>query len=204
MQAIDAAAALDYIDDHEKLIALYAVLCHDLGKVTTTEYVDGKLRSYGHEDEGAPLAKKMLKRLTRRVELIDAVAKLVKYHMAPVQFIDNGAKLPAYKRLALKLAPEVSMQLLAKVALADKRGRNPQSSLPLTDDIPEIKEFLKMAEQAKVIHKPEEAIVQGRDLMDYVQPGPQMGALVKKAYEIQIDESIKDKQELLRRILKLG
>ena len=45
--------------------------------------------------------------------------------MAPGQFVENGAKAPAYKRLAHKLAPEVTMQLLAKVALADKRGRNP-------------------------------------------------------------------------------
>ena len=201
MQAIDAAATLDYTDDREKLIALYAVLCHDLGKVTTTEYIDGKLRSYGHEDEGVPLAKKMLKRLTRRVELIDAVAKLVKYHMAPGQFVKNGAKLPAYKRLALKLSPEVSIQLLAKVSLADKRGRNSKSSLPLNSDVPEIKEFLKIAEQAKVVHKPEEPIVHGRDLMAVVQPGPQMGELVKKAYEIQLDEGIHDKQELLKRIL---
>ena len=112
-----------YESDQEKLIALYATLCHDLGKVTTTEKIDGRWRSFGHEDAGVPLAKSMLKRLTRRVELIDAVAKLVKHHMDPGQFIENGAKAPAYKRLARKLAPEVTIQLLAKVALADKRGQ---------------------------------------------------------------------------------
>lgn len=201
MQAIDAAAFLDYADDREKLTAIYAVLCHDLGKVTTTEYVNGKLHSYGHDEAGVPLAKKMLKRLTRRVELIDAVAKLVRYHMAPVQFVKGGAKLPAYKRLALKLAPEANIQLLAKVSLADKRGRNPESSLPLNSDMPEIKEFLAMAERAKVIYKPEEPIIQGRDLIDRIQPGPQMGRLVNKAYEIQIEEGIHDKHELLKRIL---
>ena len=38
------------------------------------------------------------------MELIDAVAKLVKYHMAPGQFVKNGAKAAAYKRLANKLS----------------------------------------------------------------------------------------------------
>lgn len=201
MQSIDAAAALSYESTQEKLIALYGVLCHDLGKVTTTAIIEGRLRSLGHEDAGVPLAKSMLKRLTRRVELIDAVAKIVKHHMAPGQFPKNNAKLPAYKRLAIKLAPEVNMALLAKVSLADKRGRNGKSSLPLTDDIPEIQQFLEKASQAQVVHKPEDAVLLGRDLMGIVEPGPKMGALLKKAYEIQIDEGIKDKQELLKRIL---
>jgi tRNA nucleotidyltransferase (CCA-adding enzyme) len=201
MQSIDAAAALSYASDQEKLLALYATMCHDLGKATTTEKIDGKWRSFGHEDAGVALAESMLKRLTRRIELIDAVAKIVKHHMDPGQFIENGAKAPAYKRLAKKLAPEVTLQLLAKVALADKRGRNAQSSLPLTTDVPEIKEFLQNAEQAHVVHKPEAPILLGRDLEGKVEPGPKMGALLKRAYEIQIDEGIKDKQELIKRIL---
>ena len=131
MQSIDAAAALSYTDDYQKLKALYAVLCHDLGKVATTQIIDGHITSYDHENVGVPLAEKMLMRLTRRIELIDAVLKLVKYHMAPGQFVKTGAKINAYKRLANKLAPEVSIYLLAQVSLADKRGRNAHSSLPL-------------------------------------------------------------------------
>jgi hypothetical protein len=34
-----------------------------------------------------------------------------------------------------------------------------------------------------------------------VEPGPEMGRLVKKAYEIQIEEGIKNKRELKKRIL---
>lgn len=202
MQSIDAAAALTYSDDQQKLKALYAVLCHDLGKVETTQIMDGHITSYDHENVGVPLAKKMLMRLTRRIELIDAVLKLVKYHMSPGQFVKNGAKANAYKRLANKLAPEVTMYMLAQVALADKRGRNAHSSLPLISDISEITEFLKNSERAQVTHKPEEPILHGRDLMGIVEPGPAMGALLKQAYEIQLDEGIKDKQELLKRIIK--
>lgn len=202
MQAIDAAAVLDYTDTQERLKAVYAVLCHDLGKVTTTKVIDGKIRSLGHDQESALLAKIMLKRLTRRIELIDAVVKLARYHMVPGQFVHDGAKAPAYKRLALKLAPDATLELLAKVSLADKRGRNPDSHLPLTKDMPEIAEFLERARQANVVHKPEEPILHGRDLAGIVEPGPQMGALLKQAYEIQIEEGIKDKQELLKRIMK--
>ncbi len=202
MQALDAAAQLKYVDSAQKLTALYAILCHDLGKVNTTKKVKGEIVSYGHEETGVPLAKKMLKRITRRKDLIDAVAKLVRYHMAPGQFIANGAKQPAYRRLANKLAPDITIELLAKVALADKRGRNGRGQEPLTKNIPDITAFLRNAKTAQVVYKPVEPLLLGRDLMGIVKPGPEMGKLLKKAYEIQIDEGIKDKQELLKRVLK--
>lgn len=201
MQAIDAGTRYVYADDNEKLIAMYGLLCHDLGKATTTRKIDGVWRSLGHEDAGIEPAKKLLKRFTRRVELIDAVVKIVKHHMAPGLFVTDGAKTSAYKRLALKLAPEVSMELLAKIALADKSGRNGTSHEPLNKPLPDIEEFLKRAQQAKVAFKPEEPIIHGRDLAAFVKPGPEMGRLVKKAYEIQIEEGITDKQELIKKIL---
>lgn len=202
MQAIDAGARLSYTDSKEKLMGMYGVLCHDLGKVTTTRMMDGVWRSLGHEDAGVEPAKKLLKRFTRRVELIDAVAKIVRHHMAPGLFVRNGAKPPAYKRLALKLAPEVTMELLAKVALADKSGRNGASHEPLNKPLPDIEDFLAHAQQLNIAYKPEEPIIQGRDIAGFVKPGPEMGRLVKKAYEIQIEEGIVDKQELINKILK--
>jgi len=122
--------------------------------------------------------------------------------MAPGQFIQNGAKPPAYKRLALKLVPDITVELLAQVSLADKRGRNPNSPEPLTITFPFINEFIQKAEQARVMQKPEEPILHGKDLMPFMEPGPAMGALLKQAYEIQIEEGITDKQELLARVLR--
>jgi hypothetical protein len=43
--------------------------------------------------------------------------------------------------------------------------------------------------------------LQGRDLLDGIKPGPEMGALVKKAYEIQVQEGIRDKATLKKRVL---
>lgn len=52
-----------------------------------------------------------------------------------------------------------------------------------------------------VLDAKEEPILHGKDVMPYVQPGPQMGALLKKVYEIQIEQGITDKDELLKYIL---
>jgi len=84
MQSLDAAAQLDYKTAQNKLAMLYAALCHDLGKVNTTEEIEGSLKSLGHEKESAIFAKKLLKRITRNKDLIATVCKLVKYHMQSI------------------------------------------------------------------------------------------------------------------------
>ena len=203
IQTIDAAAALEYESEKEKLIIMYAALCHDLGKVSTTAAdEEGNITSLGHAKESERLAKKLLKRITNNKDLIDAVCKLVRYHMHPVQLVRGEAKPSAYKRLANKLAPQATLRMLAKVSLADKRGRNPEGPEPLTVEDPEIEVFLKKSQELQVLESKEEPVLLGRDLLDEVGAGPHLGELVRQAYEIQIEEGIKDKEELKRRVLK--
>jgi len=201
MQALDAAAVMSYADKKTQLIGLYAALCHDLGKAITTEEIDGVWKSPLHAHEGAPLAKSLLQRITNNKELIDAVYKMVKYHMEPMQFITGGAKMAAYKRLANKLAPQVTINMLVDLAIADRRGRNALSHEPLTSTDPEIEEFRQRALEAQVLLSKEEPVLHGRDIIDLVAPGPVMGKLLRQAYEIQIEEGVKDKEELKRRVL---
>lgn len=203
MQAVDAAAVLEYESQHDKLTVIFATLCHDLGKVDTTEIMDGKITSYGHDESGMEPTKKLMKRITLKIELMETVEKLVRYHMAPIQFVDQNASLSAYKKLAKKLYPQTNLQLLAKVSLADKRGRNDTSHEPLKYDIPQVDEFLKKAEKARVQLAPEPPVLQGKDLLDVMSPGPQMGAVLDRIYQIQIEDNIHDKQELKKRALQI-
>jgi len=202
MQSLDAAARLEYASDEEKFTVLLAALCHDLGKATTTEKVEGEWRSFGHSKAGVKPTKKLLKRITRNKELLEAVVKMVRYHIAPVQFVDDGAKSAAYKRLANKLAPHVTLEMLAKLALADQQGRSADGPEPLNITDERIDLFLQKAKKAQVLHEVEKPILQGRDLLEHVEAGPEMGKLLKKAYKIQIEKGIKDKKELKRRVLK--
>lgn len=201
MQAVDAAAALEYDSIEQKLIVLYAALCHDLGKVTTTKKIDGVLRSLGHAQESERLCKKLLKRITGKKDLIKAVSLLVKYHMLPGQFIDNGAKPAAYKRLAHKLAPHATLTMLAQLARADKRGRNQKGGIALSIKIPAVDQFLYNARQAQVDRLPEPPLLQGKDFLGLIKPGPHMGTLLKQAYEIQLEQGITDKNKLKELVL---
>ena len=43
--------------------------------------------------------------------------------------------------------------------------------------------------------------LQGIDFIDRIKPGPIMGKLIKYAYQVQINEGIKDKELLKKRAL---
>lgn len=193
MQTIDAGAFIARERNYESetsLKLLFAALCHDLGKTGEQE------NSYGHEITGVPLAQTLLKKITRAEQIIDAVKKLVRHHLVPFLFVEQGAKAGAYKRLAHNLAPEVTIELLADLALADKRGRNAHSHDPLLIEFPELKTFVAQATGARVLQRAEEPILRGRDIMDLVPPGREMGILLQKAYDLQLEQGIVDKERL--------
>ncbi len=201
LQTLDAAALLNYATPQEKLVCMYAALCHDLGKAITTKMREGRLTSYEHAKKGVALARSFLKRITRDKALLSSVSKLVETHLFPPQFAKEGAKLGAYKRLACRLAPDVTLVMLAKVSTADRQGRNKERGTPLTTKEPLIDLFLLKAQEAGVLTAPEKPLLLGKDLMPEIQPGPEMGLLVKKAYELQIKENIKDKNILKNLVL---
>lgn len=201
MQALDAAAVLSYDNDHTKLIGMYAALCHDLAKPFTSQERDGKITSYGHAQQGVALAHRMLKRITHNHDIIATVGILVKHHMDPLVFIKGGAKSPAYKRLARALAPYATLAMLIRLALADRQGRNPEGHVPFRHSIPEVEEFERKALALNILHQPEEPLLFGHDVMDIVSPGPAMGALLKRAYQLQLDEGITSKEELKKRLV---
>jgi hypothetical protein len=93
------------------------------------------------------------------------------------------------------------MDLLADLALADRLSRNPASHEPLKGPDADVETFRRKAAEASVLNEPEPAVLTGKDLMPEVQPGPHMGILLRKAYDIQIQEGIRDKAELKKRVL---
>ena len=205
MQVIDAAASLreQCSDDEHKLSLMYAALCHDIGKPATThERADGKITSYEHEVVGAAMVQPFLSRFCGDKSIIKTVKKLVRHHMDPGNFLKNNARSSAYKKLALRLMPETNCAMLALLMEADKRGRNGQGHTPLPAPVEAVEHFLVKVQQAGVLKAPEAPVLTGADLLDAVEPGPRLGDLVKKAYDIQIHENIHDKAELRKRVLK--
>ncbi len=203
MQAFDGAAARRGVDIGTHKLLCYAALCHDLGKVTTTKIIDGRLRSLGHDAAGVAPTRALCKRLTGNKKLIEHVALLVRHHMAPGQFVSQNATAKAYKKLAKVLAPDLNLFLLAQLAYADKLGRNPEKYIPLSGPLPVMDEFIKRAQEYGVLYEPEKAYITGADLMPLGFEGPALGRALEKVYDYQIEQKSPTKETLLRYVQRM-
>ncbi len=106
---------------------LFAVLCHDLGKPSTTVHAEkrGRMRwiSPGHESAGGPVAEGFLQSIGAPSDLIRHVRPLVVNHMVQHSGSEDLSD-NAIRRLARRLAP-ASISELALVMKADHDGRPP-------------------------------------------------------------------------------
>jgi putative nucleotidyltransferase with HDIG domain len=183
LHVCDVAAAIakrDGLEGEQRAALLFAALCHDLGKPTTTRHdPDGHIRSPGHDQVGVAMAEALLRRLGAPHDIIAQVGPLVREHMVHI-----GMTLAArsVRRLALRLAP-ATIEQWGRLVEADASGRPP---LPPAAPGAAIVEY---AQQLSAAAGPPAPVLLGRHLIaaGMMQPGPALGALLKQAYQAQID-----------------
>jgi len=200
MMALDVMAEIlhsrsgcPHPDNQQKLKFLFAILCHDLGKATTTTIEsDGRIRSIGHEQAGIPLTQSLLNRLTDEQRLTESILPLAAHHLKPSQFYAQGAKAAAIRRLATK----VSIADLVLVAKADFLGRTTPEA---QTGIYEAGEWLLTQAQAlQVSTTPPTPLLQGRDLIALgLDPSPRFREILDALYEQQIEGKLQSQEEAL-------
>lgn len=173
------------VDEDESLIIILGAMCHDLGKPSTTEFKDGRWRSHNHEAMGEDPTRSFLTRIGCPPSIIEEVVPLVVNHLAPAHFYRDAKRVRdgAIRRLALK----VPLERLVRVATADYLGRTTPEALAREPFEPGI----WLLERAKSLGVREEGpapILMGRHLIQLgVKPGPEMGKILKAAFEVQLD-----------------
>ena len=189
LHCLNAFAEIRTEEEWEDLVVGFALLCHDMGKAEVSEEVDGRIRSPGHAKAGVPLAEGFLRRMTNQTQLFNEVLPLVKDHMAPYEFYKKAGNA-AIRRLAGRVK---RIDRLVRVATADKGGRPPK---PWIRPIPEGEWLMEKAGELEVKDSAPKPILQGRHLMELgVEPGPEMGRLLKAAFEAQLDGDFGDVEE---------
>ncbi len=183
----EARARIADLDRPLQIAVMLGALCHDLGKPSTTAFVDGRIRSIDHEQAGVAPATALLDRLNiQTVQGYDVrkqVLGIVAHHLKPGMFRQSPTPVSdgAFRRLAQK----VDLELLARVAKSDCLGRTGRFDCSAMDW------FLERARELGVQHAPPEPLVKGRHLLALgVPPGPRVGELLKQIYERQLDGSI--------------
>ena len=195
LMVIDQARTMiDDLGRGPRMAVMLGAVCHDFGKPRTTAWVDGRLRSLNHEAQGVPPAEAFLDRLD--VHTLDGfdvrhqVLGMVQYHLAPGMWHLSPSPVSdgAFRRLAQK----VDLELLARLARADCRGRTG------TFDCSAMDWFVGRARALGVEHRPPDPILKGRHLLALgLTPGPPVGRVLKEIYERQLDGSVTTLDEAL-------
>lgn len=197
MMVVDEARKLiDELDYPRKVAVMLGAVAHDLGKPPTTEFVDGRTRSRGHDEAGVAPTISFLDTLgihtLHGFDVREQVIQLVRYHLKPGEYYKskNPVGDGAFRRLARKVEPD----LLYRVAKADSLGRNP-------DWLPKEKWFgseaqdwfIEKVRELQIERKPPEPILKGRHLIELgLEPSPKFRQILDAVYEMQMDNQVQN------------
>ncbi len=198
LQVIDQARGrIDDLDRPQQLAVMLGAVCHDFGKPATTAFVDGRIRSIDHEEQGVAPAAAFLDRLN--VHTIDGydvrrqVLGMTAQHLKPGMWFKVRDEVGdgAFRRLAQK----VDLELLARLAKADCLGREPGRF-----DCTAMDWFVERARAIGADKGPPPPLLLGRHLLALgLKPGPRIGQILKAVYEEQLDGAITTTDEAIER-----
>lgn len=173
-------AHLEKLNNEETVILVLAALLHDVGKAKTTVFENGSWRSPGHDTVSADLAFEILNNIGTPHAIRDEVVELIRLHMFHTSC--HGMKpSKAAKKLILKELAVSTPKMLELLILADHSGRG-----HLPKELPTF--AAEIFDSIKSIKEPIEPIVKGRHLINLMKPGPEMGRVLKKLLDCQINE----------------
>ena len=183
----EARRRIDDLDKPRQLVVMLGAVLHDVGKPPTTAFIDGRIRSIDHEQQGVAPATAVLDRLNVHTvggyDVRKHVLGIVAHHLKPGMFRQSSSPVSdgAFRRLAQK----VDLELLARVAKSDCEGRGGGFDCSAMDW------FLERARELGVEHAPPKPLLLGRHVLALgLRPGPRVGEIVRAVYERQLDGSI--------------
>jgi tRNA nucleotidyltransferase (CCA-adding enzyme) len=203
--------ARERIDDltyPKQVTVMLASLAHDFGKPATTEFIEGRWRSRGHEEAGVEPTTSFLDCLNLHTldgyDVRAQVVALVRDHLKPGEYFKKRDEVGdgAFRRLARKC----ELDLLYRVASADSLGRN-AAWVPREKWYGAAAQewFLNRARELAVESTAPAPLLLGRHLLEIgLTPGPRIGEITRAIYEMQLDGrvgSLEEAQEIAKEII---
>lgn len=207
MSVLDQAGGLfpTGIDNPDRYLPfMLSALCHDFGKVNTTEINSkGKLCALNHEITGIPIANDFLGRIYNNKGFIKYVDNMIKYHMKAHSCFNNRSKAKTTNLMFDKLLYPKDFILLV---YADSTGHdlnnldNKQFNMFLEKAMMEIG-FLtdRYLDYSKKISEPH---ITAEDLIDIgLKPSPLFKIILDKAWDMHL-KGIK-KEHVLKQMINM-
>jgi tRNA nucleotidyltransferase (CCA-adding enzyme) len=188
LHVCDAAAEIaerEQLEKVDRIVLMFAALCHDLGKATHTKFSNGRWCSPGHEAAGVEPTLRFLERIGCPVAIRESIVPLVANHLAH-QVPQVTARM--VRRLSVRME-QSSIELLGHLIEADVSGRP-----PLPKRIPEnARRIVEISKDLKIDRNPPKPIVLGRHLIALgYRPSPWFGQILTHCFEAQLDGEFED------------
>ncbi len=196
-------------DEQKKLALLLAALYHDVGKPGTAQWEFKKGRmvitNNGHDILSEKITRKIFNRFRifswNGYNLRKMVLALIRCHHRVSELWQNRDVITkkAFNRLAADVSGEI--ELLVCLDAADRGGRR---ETPIRGMDREGKWILEKFKELNVSKETIKPLIMGRDLIKLgVSPGPQMGKILKKLYQHQLDNDFETKKEGMKLAKKI-
>lgn len=172
-----------------------AAVCHDMGKLVTTELIDGQVHAYQHELYGEDIAKVFLNRFTDNKKLIDYVCNMTKLHMAPHQTYNNKSRMKkTNKMFDSSLCPK-DLILLAYCDSLGKYDEDVGYNPNALEELQWLNDRYNMF--VEVMSRP---YIKGQDLVNAgLKPGSYFSELMELAHKLRLAGV--NKNDSLRQVL---
>ncbi|MBR0456552.1 MAG: tRNA nucleotidyltransferase [Firmicutes bacterium] len=176
MTVLDKAAA--YRDQTSEPFRFMLVpLAHDLGKIETTEVVNGRIHSYQHEKVGVPIAECFVRRITNDTSIIRYVKNMTELHMRPNMVAYSKSSVKATNRLFDEAVSPYDLILFSVVDMSSERyeGEGEDNLQFLLERLEIFKELM------------ERPHVTGQDLIDAgLEPGTDFKEILSYAHKLRL------------------
>jgi len=193
------------LDEQKQLALLLAALYHDVGKPDTAqwEFKRGRMAitNNGHDLLSEKITKKAFNRFRifswKGYNLRKTVLSLIRCHHRASELWQNRDVITkkAFNRLAADADGEI--ELLVCLDAADRAGRREK---PVQRLDKEGRWLIQKFEELNITKETIKPMIMGRDLIKIgVSPGPDMGKILKKLYQLQLDGEFETKKQGLRK-----
>ncbi len=177
----------------QQLALLLAALFHDVGKPETTAWEFKKKRmvitNNGHDLASERITGSVFDRFKiysfQGFDLRQTVLPLVRCHHRASELWQNRDVVTkkAFNRLAADINGEI--ELMIYLDIADRAGRD---EMPVNELDLQAKWLFRKFQELNVSKETIQPLIQGRDLISLgIQPGPEMGRLLKQLFQKQLD-----------------
>lgn len=173
----------------DREVLAWATLLHDVGKPLTLHFAEDRIRFPRHAQKGAEISKTILRRLKAPRNLIDKVYECIRNHMA---FMD----VPNMKKSTLR-------RLIARPTFPDElelHRLDCRASHGKFDNYVMLLDKMAEFSVEKAVPPP---LVSGHDVKSMGVPeGPQIGRLLARAQERQLEGEVNTREEALAALRK--